>query len=619
MLTVVFWRPLWTGGGLVGGDVYSYYLPQKTFYAERLQAGEFPLWNNRTGFGYPLIAESQTGAFYPPTWVLYRLLPVTTAYNVNHLLHYTLAFVFTAFYGRAIGWRLAATWFAGLVYTYGWFPPRSCVEWAIIGGAWLPAALLCTEKLLRSGRHRWAVGLTGVLVLQLLAGHFQLAWITLLTVVLYSGFFFAAGSLASHGVCFWPLAAPKMVPSRRDGAVGEDDGGGGVRTARAPAKGTTWSPTRRPAPSAIRLAAWLAGAVVSAYGLAAVQLLPTWELKQHSQRRAVSKDHDPSFGVLPPWYLAQTVVPWRWYTPLVNRDEELGEWANRTGVRTNAVEAHLYLGLIPLMLAGWSLIESGRLRDARRWTWAVLGALFLLLAVGGLTPLVRALPGFRFFAGLGRYTVVTQLAVSLLGAAVVDRLMRSDRARAWAAAVWGAGVGAAAWNVISLTGDAGFLARELHRPNPIFPQPGIAAACVDLTLMASLIGGLVGWLLWFRTPAEPREGDRIMLAKLLCVAGLFGATVIDFWVVARLAGYTQLVGDPPIAHLSESPVRQVLARSSRQVRLFAPGANFPNVLGVSSVPVYLTFGPAEYVDPALAMPKGEHFLETGRLDRAQYD
>ncbi|NOX54459.1 MAG: hypothetical protein GXP27_08455, partial [Planctomycetes bacterium] len=133
-LTVVFWRPLWTGGGLVGGDVYSYYLPQKTFYAERLQAGEFPLWNNRTGFGYPLVGESQTGAFYPPTWILYRLLPVTWAYNANHLLHYVLALFFVAAYTRIIGLGWAAALFASVVYVYGWFPPRSCVEWAIIGG-----------------------------------------------------------------------------------------------------------------------------------------------------------------------------------------------------------------------------------------------------------------------------------------------------------------------------------------------------------------------------------------------------------------------------------------------------------------------------------------------------
>ncbi|MCY2967148.1 MAG: hypothetical protein NT069_26510 [Planctomycetota bacterium] len=45
-LTFLFWPTLWTGGGLVGGDIYYYFLPQKAFYADALQRGELPVWNN---------------------------------------------------------------------------------------------------------------------------------------------------------------------------------------------------------------------------------------------------------------------------------------------------------------------------------------------------------------------------------------------------------------------------------------------------------------------------------------------------------------------------------------------------------------------------------------------
>ena len=36
-LTMVFWWPLWSGGGFIGGDLYSYFLPQKQFFAEHWQ------------------------------------------------------------------------------------------------------------------------------------------------------------------------------------------------------------------------------------------------------------------------------------------------------------------------------------------------------------------------------------------------------------------------------------------------------------------------------------------------------------------------------------------------------------------------------------------------------
>ena len=123
-LAACFWWPLVRGGGFVGGDVYSYYLPQKVVYAEHLRQSELPLWNERAGHGYPIVGESQTGAFYPPNAVLYRMFDLNTAYNFNHLLHYLLAFVFTWMYARAIGlspWSAALT---GLVFVYGWFPSR---------------------------------------------------------------------------------------------------------------------------------------------------------------------------------------------------------------------------------------------------------------------------------------------------------------------------------------------------------------------------------------------------------------------------------------------------------------------------------------------------------------
>ena len=94
-LAGLFWWPLVTGGGFVGGDIYSYYFPQKTFYAEQLQQGHSPFWNDRVGHGYPMLAESQAGVFYPPHLALYTWLEVNTAYSLSHLLHYVLAFVFT--------------------------------------------------------------------------------------------------------------------------------------------------------------------------------------------------------------------------------------------------------------------------------------------------------------------------------------------------------------------------------------------------------------------------------------------------------------------------------------------------------------------------------------------
>jgi hypothetical protein len=118
-LTLLFWGPLWLGYGFVGGDLYPYFFPQKAFFSDRLHAGEFPLWNNLTGFGYPVLGESQTGAAYPPHVVAYYLFEVNTAYNLEHLLHYVLCFVATWLFARRVGLGGSGSVLMAVVFTYG--------------------------------------------------------------------------------------------------------------------------------------------------------------------------------------------------------------------------------------------------------------------------------------------------------------------------------------------------------------------------------------------------------------------------------------------------------------------------------------------------------------------
>lgn len=481
-LTVVFWWPLWIGGGLIGGDVYFYYFPQKDFFADRLRAGEFPLWNNRTGHGYPLVGESQTAPFYPLNPLWYGLLSVNTAYNVNHLLHYVLAFVGTWMYSRRLGLAYAGALLSALVYTYGWFPPRCCLEWAIIGGAYLPLALWCVESFLLSGRWRHLSGLSVTLALQMLAGHFHLAFITQLLLAAY-------------------------VPLR-------------LRTLRAnhppaDARGN-WPRVLLPA-----------GALLAGYALAAVQLLPAWELKQHSQRNGRNADFDPLYGHIPPLYLTQTFAPWWWYSSEVELDHALGRLTPfAVGAATNKVEAHLYFGLLPLVLAVWGWVAP-RLRvaqetDPRMHMWLWLGAAFLILATGWPLLWLQHLPGFGYFRGTGRYGIVTTLAVGWVAGCTWDGITRS----------------------------------------------------------------------WRRGRAQ------------LLTAALLGLTTADLWWVSRHVTYTFLL-NPRFVRLHEASVLEpLLASSPEPVRLYAPGANLANMLGVAATPLYLGIGPREYFDPQLTMPAG---------------
>ena len=103
--------------------------------------GRIPLWNDRVGFGYPVLGESQTGALYPTNVLLFGMFSVNTAYNVSQLLHYIATFAAAAWMLRVFGVGRVAALFGAGVYTYAWFPPRICLEWAVLGGPYLPLGL----------------------------------------------------------------------------------------------------------------------------------------------------------------------------------------------------------------------------------------------------------------------------------------------------------------------------------------------------------------------------------------------------------------------------------------------------------------------------------------------
>lgn len=542
LLTVLFWAPLWCGYGFIGGDLYSYFLPQKAFLADRLQAGEFPLWNNLTGFGYPVLGESQTGAAYPPYLVAYYLLDVNTAYNSQHLLHYVLCFVGVGLFGRRIGLGMAGSLLAALVFTYGWFPARSCLEWAIVTGAWLPLALWCTESFLQTRWWRYAIGLSGVLGLQLLAGHFHLAFITQLLIVSYSS---------------WRLITQKITLEHETNTA-----------AFAVRSGLPWM-----------VIVPLLLAISAGFLLAAVQLVPAWELKTRSSRATVGSEHDPSYGHLPPLYLSQLVAPWHWYNPraiagneLVRTVAELGapwHWfgpdenldallmqsraGGLTTVATNKVEAHLYCGLIPLGLAVWWFCWGCRQADRKTfpavpksggkgksvdavavqrplgsyrteaWFWSVIGLLAVVYATGWLLPVARFIPGFNFFRGPGRYGIITTFAIAILAGRGLNRLL-------------------------------------------------------------------------------DQKGTTIRVVISACV---LWSTIGDLWLVSRMVFYAEMVSRPAITFRDQSQIRRLL-QPQPQARLYVPGQNVGNLLGVSCLPVYLGIAPQEYSDRRFAgegMPK----------------
>ena len=56
-------------------DLRLQHIPWRIWAAEEWAQGRVPLWSSATGNGFPLTADGQVGTFYPPTMLLFVLLP----------------------------------------------------------------------------------------------------------------------------------------------------------------------------------------------------------------------------------------------------------------------------------------------------------------------------------------------------------------------------------------------------------------------------------------------------------------------------------------------------------------------------------------------------------------
>ncbi|HSS36376.1 MAG TPA: hypothetical protein VLR93_08875, partial [Patescibacteria group bacterium] len=156
--------------------------PLASFFHDALAAGRLPLWNDQLGLGYPLYAEGQIGAFYPPNWLIFQLPPLV-ALDLSRVLHLTLAGLGTGLIALRLSGSRTGAVAAALVAVCGGAIATK-LEWHNLVAAygWLPWVLLPLVRRPRPTRSGLVVA--GILWgIQALAGHPNIWLLTGLTAV----------------------------------------------------------------------------------------------------------------------------------------------------------------------------------------------------------------------------------------------------------------------------------------------------------------------------------------------------------------------------------------------------------------------------------------------------
>ncbi|MCX7851253.1 MAG: oligosaccharide flippase family protein [Caldilineales bacterium] len=394
--------------------------PWKRLIREAIAGRQLPLWNPYLFTGVPFLAAGQHSALYPLSLVYY-ILPLPMAYGVFTWLTLALAGINMYLFARILGIGRAAALFAGIVYMFsGFFIASVVFPMMIAAAAWLPLLLALIEMVVRKQEEKgnapfvpvaYIVGGAIVLGLSALAGHVEITYYTLLVAAMYS---------------LWRL----FGVWRRLGV---------------------WRPV-------LRMAGWLLFMAVTGLLLAAIQLIPLYELVTQNFREGSVGYAEVVGWAWPTRQILTFLVPDLFGNPAHHtlRDWWTGEtvtvWRNAFGQETrtvfwgvkNYVEGANYLGILTLVLAVAAFFDvGGRLRgepvrqpaDRPGWVRPPTGRFFVvgfaLLAVLALafafgTPLYAllfyGLPGYKQLHSAFRWVFPYTLAMAVLAGFGFDRL-----------------------------------------------------------------------------------------------------------------------------------------------------------------------------------------------------
>lgn len=371
-----------------------------------LARGTIPLWNPYIYGGTPFVGGVQSAIFYPLN-LIFLVFPIHVAINYSIILHVFLSGVFTYLYLRYLNLgrlsfsnqnliadfrygnsvlnpksevqnpkfypdslsrpscMIAATIFMfcapQIFHVYPGHLPNLCTM------IWLPLILLFSELFIRTRNFFYAL-LGGVAVaFNILAGHPQYFFYTAIAVVIY----------------FIIRIVQEFREHKNWKLVGYHTAGVFIL-------------------------------YVAGISLAAIQLLPAFEMIKHSARQTISYEWVSQFSFAPENFITLFIPEY------FGDSIKTPYWG-----RCYLWEMSLYAGILPLLLCALASFYN---RNKFTKTFLILALVTTILALGKFTPLLKILyaivPGFNMFRGNSKFIFIVAFSLSVLSGIGAEYLQK---------------------------------------------------------------------------------------------------------------------------------------------------------------------------------------------------
>lgn len=483
---ILLFSPLiFTGKALFWGTPSLQFVPWWAFAWETLLDGHLPLWNPLVGMGAPLIANYQSALFYPPYWLYFLSYVIgglglmAWAQSLLVVLHLIWAGLGMARLTRNLGLSTLAQTVCGLAFSLsGYLVARAWFASINAAVAWLPWVILFTGKAVRSGNKKDRLRLSVVIGLQLLAGHAQTTWYTLVLAALWAG--------------YWRWQVQRTQTNLIKRVI-----------------------------NLLLVEVRYGLTVLGGVALSAVQLLPTAVYLMQSQRAsAVEMEFALNYSFWP-WRLIGLLAPDFFGSPV--RGDFWGYG--------NYWEDALYIGMLPVLLVIGVLVrnlftrKSGRIdsqptkeisnRRSLIWFLFTITGMAFLLALGKNTPifpwLYRHVPTFDMFQAPTRISIWMVFSLTLLAGLGVDAWRPPrDRGLYW-----------------TRLGTAGAFAVTLGAGLAYFGMGDVSPSFIRATALAGL-WGLGAGILSLTMPQVERK-DRLHLWSSGVILWVMADLIVAGW------------------------------------------------------------------------------------------
>lgn len=174
-----------------GNDQIRFFYPLRTFTTENLKKGIIPLWNPFIFSGNPHMADFQSAVFYPLN-ILYNLLPEISAWSVLVFIQPLLGMIFAYLYLRLFISGKIAAFLGAIAFGFSGFIISWSQENSVVSqtAIWLPLILFGIEKFVRTKLLLYFLLSVASLTFCFLAGFFQIAFYIFILAFIYTIFRF---------------------------------------------------------------------------------------------------------------------------------------------------------------------------------------------------------------------------------------------------------------------------------------------------------------------------------------------------------------------------------------------------------------------------------------------